>query len=115
MKFIASIVFISGLVLYSASGAAEDITRQEAAALMIECQNQRAEKIAPLREQAIENCVNNQRRSREFCEQHNRNFGERTQGGTRPGLFWSLPVCERAVEADNFFRMNPRRDVYTFR
>ena len=92
----------------------EEITREGAEALLEECQRQREENIAPLREQAIENCVNNQRQDRETCERRNRNYGQRTQGGTQPGLFWHLPDCERWFEADRFFRMNPRRDVYTF-
>ena len=80
---------------------------------MNECQRQRAENIAPLREQAIEDCVNNRRRDREFCENHNRNFGERRAGGTLPGMFWNLPVCEQAVAAERYFRMNPRRNTFT--
>lgn len=91
---------------------AGEVAREGAVELMEECQRQRQVNIAPLREQAIENCVTNQRRDREFCERHNRNFGERRAGGTLPGLFWGLPECEQAVAAERHFRMNPRSQVF---
>ena len=108
-----SLVFGACLLASGALLAAEEIHRDELDAWMEECQRQREENIAPLREEAIENCVTNQRRDREACERHNANFGERRQGGTMPGLFWHLPVCEQAVAADRYFRMNPRRDTFT--
>ena len=95
--------------------AAREITREEAQALMEECQRKREENIAPLREQAIEDCVTNQRRNREHCESFNRTFGHarpRGNGTMIPGMFWGLPVCENAVAAERYFRMNPGSRVY---
>lgn len=103
------------LALACIQGFAGEVTREGAEALMTECQEERQRNIEPLRQQAIEDCISNGRGDREFCERFNRNFGERTHGGTQPGLFWGLPVCERAVEAERFFRMNPGRQVYNFR
>lgn len=94
----------------------EEITRDGALELMEECQKQREENIAPLREQAIEDCVTNRGRDREHCESFNRTFGNarpRAGGGMVPGMFWGLPVCEKAVAAERYFRMNPSRRVYT--
>jgi hypothetical protein len=96
----------------SSPAVAEEITRQGAEALMQQCQSERQENIAPLKAQAIDDCINKQRRDREHCEQHNRNYGERTAGGRLPGMFWGLPVCENAVAAEKYFRMNPGRQVY---
>jgi hypothetical protein len=107
-----------GLILLSSSGLvfSEEITREEAAQLMEECQKQREENIAPLREQAIEDCVTKQRRDREYCERFNRTFGNarpRGNGSMIPGLFWDLPVCQKADAADRYFRANPGRQIYT--
>ena len=103
-------------VALSVFAAAEEITREDATELMAECQKQRQENIAPLREQAIEDCVTKQRRDREYCETFNRTFGNarpRAGGGMIPGMFWGLPVCEQAVAAEKYFRMNPSKQVYT--
>ena len=100
----------------SGFAAAKEVTRDEALGLMEECQKQREENIAPLREQAIENCITNRGRDREYCESFNRTFGNarpRAGGGMIPGMFWELPVCEEAVSAERYFRMNPSRQVYT--
>lgn len=94
---------------------AKEITRDGALKLLQECQRQREEHIAPLREQAIENCVTKQGRDREYCESFNRTFGNarpRAGGGMIPGMFWGLPVCEDAAAAEKFFRMNPSRQTY---
>lgn len=99
-------------IILSGFSVAGEVTREGAVELMEECQRQRQLNIEPLREQAIENCVNNQRRDREICERHNRNFGERTAGGTQPGMFWGLPECEQAVAAERHFRMNPRSQAF---
>ena len=109
--------FLIGLATLILSGAvlAEKITRDGAVELMEECQKQREENIAPLREQAIEDCVTKQRRDREYCESFNRTFGDarsRAGGGVIPGMFWELPVCEEAVAAEKYFRLNPRSGSY---
>jgi len=67
------------------------LRRDEAESLMQECQRQRQLNIAPLKEQAIEDCVNKQRRDCEYCKRHNRNFGERRAGGTLHGMFLGAP------------------------
>ena len=103
-------------VALSVFATAKEITREDASELMVECQKQREENIAPLREQAIEDCVTKQRRDREYCERFNRTFGNarpRAGGGMIRGMFWELPVCEQAVSAEQYFRMNPSRRVYT--
>lgn len=110
--------FLIVVVTIIVSGAvfAEEITLDGALELMEECQKQREENIAPLREQAIEACVTNRRRDREFCESFNRTFGNarpRAGGGMIPGMFWELPVCEEAVAVERYFRMNPSSRSYT--
>ena len=107
--------FITIFMVLSVSTSAEEISREEALGLMQECQQQREENIAPLREDAIQDCVAKGRGDREYCERYNRSFGgatARASGGTIPGMFWDLPVCERAVAADKYFKMNPSKKTY---
>jgi len=109
--------FLIGLATLMLSGAvfAEEITPDGALELMEECQKQRQENIAPLREQAIEDCVANKGRDREYCESFNRTYGNampRAGGGMIPGMFWELPVCEEAVAAEKYFKMNPSSRSY---
>jgi len=110
------VMFAIAAISLSGSIFAEEITRDEALELMNECQRQREENIAPLREQAIEDCVTNRRRDREHCESFNRTFGNarpRGNGTMIPGMFWELPICEQAVSAERYFNMNPSSRVYT--
>jgi hypothetical protein len=103
-------------IALSGFAAANEITRDDALELMETCQTQREENIAPLREQAIEDCVTKQRRDREHCESFNRTFGNARRSGNGamiPGIFWDLPVCEKAVAAERYFRMNPSSRVYS--
>ena len=102
-------------IALSVFAAAEEISRDDVPELMEECQKQREENIAPLREQAIEDCVTNRRRDREHCESFNRTFGNarpRGNGTMIPGMFWELPECEQAVAAERHFRMNPRSQAF---
>jgi hypothetical protein len=113
-----SLLILYGVILLTFSGLVfpEEITREAVPELMQECQKQREENIAPLREEAIEDCVTNRRGDREYCERFNRTFGNarpRAGGGMTRGMFWGLPVCENAVAAERHFRMNPRSQVYT--
>ena len=95
---------------------AGEIRREDAAAAMEECQAERQRRIEPLRQQEIQRCVDQRRGDREYCERFNRDFGEvvHTPNGVMPGLFWELPVCERAFQAEKHFRMNPRSQIYSY-
>ena len=109
--------FLIGIatVVLSVAVFAEEITPEGALELMEECQKQREENIAPLRDQAIEDCVANKGRDREYCESFNRTFGNarpRAGGGMIKGMFWELPVCEQAVAAEKYFKMNPSSRSY---
>lgn len=107
------ILAVAGLLLCSLNLQAAEITRDQVDGLLQECQAKRQEKIAPLKAEAIEDCVTRQRRDREHCERFNRNFGERTPTGTRVGMFWDLPACQRAIGAQQYFKKYPSRQVYS--
>ena len=95
---------------------AGEIRREDADAAMGECESERQRRIEPLRQEEIDRCVEQRRGDREYCERFNRDFGEviHTPNGVMPGLFWELPICERAVQAERHFRMNPRSQVYNY-
>ena len=99
--------------LVSSFSFAEEITRQQLEELKQECQSERERNIEPLKEQAIEDCINSDGKEQDYCERYYRNLGEGPAGGTQPGLFWGLPVCERAFKAEKYFRMNPGKEVYS--
>ena len=101
------------LVLFSSHGLCEDITRPQAVELMEECRAQRQLNIEPLRQQAIDDCINRRLRDAEHCERFHRNFGERSPTGNVRAMFWDLPVCEQAVAADNYFKRYPGRPLYS--
>jgi len=85
------------------------------AELQQRCQDVREEKIAPLREAAIDECASNRRstRSRAECERLYADFGEGggTVGGARrPPMFLELPECVEYFEArDRQSREGSRR------
>lgn len=66
------------------------------------CENARLQKLTPLRQQKIEECVKTTRRPRAQCEAEFADWGN-TQGlaggGARAGLFYDLPECKAAAEA----------------
>lgn len=76
------------------------------AELQQRCQEAREEKIAPLREAAIDACASSRRstRGRAECERIYADFGEGggTVGGDRrPPMFLELPECVEYLEARN--------------
>ena len=72
-----------------------------------------ATKYCALKEQAINDCINKQRKNKDYCERYYRNFGEGPSGRTKHGMFWGLPVCDQAFKAEKYFRMNPSKQVYS--
>lgn len=92
---------------------AEDITRQQAEALMQQCQTERQQNLAPLKTQAIDDCVNVKNKDRAYCERYYQDMGEKYADGRKgPGMFWSLPVCEKAIKAEKYFKQNPGKKTY---
>ena len=105
------------IVTWAQYALTENISRDSVDKLISECQKARNQKIAPLKAQAIDDCINKKRKDPEYCERFYRNYGERTHlasGGTRPGMFWNLPECEKALSAEKYFKMYPASDVYTY-
>ena len=110
----AAALLVAFLVFPSVPALAEEVTRERAAELMEWCQKERAQKIAPLKAEAIEKCVNEQGWDQATCESRNEHWGERRRGpnGMVPGLFWDSELCEKAVQSDKYFKANPRAQSY---
>jgi len=73
------------------------------------CEGVREEKIAPLREAEITNCVQTETGDQAWCETFWADYGDpgRTKtGGFIPGLFYDLPECVEAFDERN------RRGLY---
>ena len=93
-KFLLSIVLIS---LMLSPALARESREEKQARLDAACEAAREEKIAPLRQKVIEDCVaNNELPNKEECERFYAPYGERTGG--KAALFYDLPECVTAFE-----------------
>lgn len=64
------------------------------------CEQAREEKLAPMREQFVEDCVKNKEQpDRAACEVFYADFG--AQSGRRAPLFYDLPECVEAFDFQN--------------
>jgi hypothetical protein len=104
---------LMALLALNLNALAEEISREQVGELLQVCQAQRQQKIAPLKAEAIEDCVTRRGKDRDHCQRFNQNYGERTTVGSRIGMFWDLPACQRAVNAQQYFQKYPGRHVYS--
>jgi len=83
------------------------------------------EKIKPLKDKLISDCLLKQK-SLKHCNKYYRDYGENRSVilttkeqddlPTRqaiPGLFWGIPICEKAQNIEKFFFMYPSKEIYT--
>ncbi|ABV35976.1 conserved hypothetical protein [Shewanella sediminis HAW-EB3] len=84
------------LILLSAASAYADDIRTKQRELDSLCEDARQEKLAPLREKYIEECVEKQGKERDYCTRFYRDYGERS--GNRPAFFYDLPECVKVWE-----------------
>jgi hypothetical protein len=109
------IMWVSVSMMITGNVCAREITPQQVPALLEECQNQRQQQIAPMKAQAIDDCINVQRKDEAYCERFNATYGQggsTASGGRRAGMFWDLPVCVDALAAERYFRMNPDKTTF---
>ena len=95
----------------TSSAIAQDPSLQE---LQQRCEQAREAKIAPMRQEAIEECMKNNTRRRdvkEYCERFYSDFGQggRTASGHfRQPMFNDLPECKAYREAEAQSRISSR-------
>lgn len=77
------------------------------------CEAERQKLIAPLRQQAIEECSSQNRNTQEYCQQYYSDYGNagRTQSGFRQRLFHEIPECLTAYDAEAQERGDTSRDT----
>jgi uncharacterized protein YgiB involved in biofilm formation len=96
-------VLTTFLILLAASPSLADEARDaKQARLDAACEAARQEKLAPLRQKYVDECVaSKELPSRQECERFYADYGERT--GRKAPLFYDLPAC---VTAFNFQQGN---------
>jgi hypothetical protein len=80
----------------------KDFSRMSVEELEASCQKQRENLLAPQRERLIQNCVENEEKSQEHCENYYSDYGDAKRigpGQVRPALYMNLPECVAAEEA----------------
>jgi len=110
-KVSACFLFASSLFFIISSTATAEPTAAELRGI---CEAEREKLIAPLRKEAIEECVNKKRNTQEYCERFYRDFGEggRTQqGGYRQRMFHDIPECIAANKAEKGVKGASNRDT----
>lgn len=103
------IACLAGL-LCSAAGA-QSLTRAEVDAMVAQCEQMRQEKLAPVREEKIQQCIESGEREPDRCRRYYATYGEvRHVGGVpRPGMFSDLPECQNAYNAQREFNRSSSR------
>jgi len=94
MKTLISVALI---LLLSGPALADQSREKKQAELDAVCESARLEKLTPMREGFVEQCVTNKEKSsREHCQRFYADYGNR-MGGRAP-LFYDLPACVTAFE-----------------
>ena len=94
MKTLISVVLI---LLMTSPVLAKQSREQKQAGLDAACETARLEKLIPMREKFVEECVANEEKSdREHCERFYADYGNKMGG--RTALFYDLPACVTAFE-----------------
>ncbi len=87
----------------SSPQVSKDFSQMSAEQLDVMCEEEREKRLAPEREQLIQNCVNNKGRSQGYCKRYHSDYGaaQRIIGTdqVRPALYLDLPECVAAWEA----------------
>jgi hypothetical protein len=100
LNLMIAAVLAALLTLASADGMADRDREQKQAELDAACEAAREKKLAPMREQYIDDCVENREQpDRQSCEAFYSDFG--AQSGNRAPLFYDLPECVEAFDFQN--------------
>ena len=85
------LIYLSAFMCISSSLGAQ--TQQE---LDAACEAARESKLAPLRQQHIDECVQKQKKDLDHCTKFYSDYGSKT--GNRAPLFYDLPECKKAFD-----------------
>lgn len=100
------VVMVAASLLPALAAAQSDAELKRVQELDRKCEAARAAKLAPKRQELVEQCVKEQKRSREDCVGEFGNWGDTrgTATGARGGEFYDLPECKAADEARRNYR-----------
>ena len=90
------------IVPLSNMAAADNERTRKQAKLDAACEAAREKKLAPLRRQYIQECVDKQKKDKAHCERFYSDYGARS--GDRAPLFYDLPECVTAFEYKRSYR-----------
>ena len=94
------LLYLLPLIIISSDAMADRAREQKQAKLDAVCEQVREQRLAPMRAQFVEECVQNKEQSdRKACETFYADFG--AQSGRRAPLFYDLPECVEAFEYQN--------------
>ena len=115
MAFQPAKLIIAAALLLSGPAAATHRTEEDVQKAVQRCETLRESQIAPLREKAFQECLEEGRRTggktEQDCREYVRDFGNAqgtARGGVVPRLFHDLPACVEAEEMQQHFFMYPR-------
>ncbi len=100
----------SGLLYAISNVALAEATTTELRAI---CDAEREKLIAPLRQQAINECNKEKRNTKEYCERFYADFGAaiQSQQGFRQRMFHDIPECLALYDAENNENRDTSRDT----
>ena len=86
------------------------LKKSDVSALVEKCEVARETKLAPLRKQAIDECIASGSKNEAGCKRYYRDYGNPVARatGTTPRLFHDLPECKISGEAEKHYRLYPR-------
>ena len=96
-KYVITASFLALNMFVGLPALADKKSDSEQSRLDAACEVARQEKLAPLRDGYIEECVEKEQRpDRAACEKFYADYGNKS--GRRASLFYGLPECEQAFE-----------------
>jgi hypothetical protein len=99
-NFIAILMMVLVSCLIATDAMADRKRDKKQAELDAACEQAREKKLAPMREQFVDECVKNKEQpDRKSCEFFYSDFG--AQSGNRAPLFYDLPECVEAFDFQN--------------
>ena len=88
------------------------LTDEEVRELQQVCEAKRSEKLAPIRAQKTQACIEQQLRAPDHCQRYYTTYGNVTPGpagAPRSGYFYDLPECQQWLEAREALRASRSR------
>ncbi len=113
---VSRVVVFAAALMISADSAAERVARGQLSGLLADCDKARQSRLEPIRREKIAACQE-RGKQKSYCEHRYQDYGERgfrIASDNVIGLFWDLPICEKAIAAERYFARNPRAQEFDY-